>query len=477
MRCTDSPRSPFLMKICKKILIAHPDAVMGRRLVMLFAAAGFDVRPFDAPDAALEGARAEWFDLALVDGRFAGKENGDLTAGLRGIQPTLQMLLMVKKLELGEVVQGIRQGVAEVVAVSDDPMPVLRQAMAFFRLEDSEEVMPALDADDLCQLEASLGKHTDSARGMGGSPDLEATLLQVIGENRYLLARSARLQEEKAAVETELRTLVVQGADTQRLQGDLESIRQERELAAATQLAIDEKARALSELRANVASERSALECERQRIANEAPVRSATEEELGQVRAELADWRRRLEREDDRLSSDAMRVRQESLQLVREKRRWHEDLEMIRAQEDNLRTYEGRLREMQAVLETERVKWTGGPMGAVRVQDDSNERAMREAWAKIQRTGEILEAERKNFLDDRLNLREQEQVIKQREEQVRDREIRLSMKENAALRVAAVEPPPSPVSRLTNAPMTAIKSFTRAPLDAVRLAFSAKEPS
>lgn len=463
------------MKICKKILIAHPDAVMGRRLVMLFAAAGFDVRPFDSPDSALEGARAEWFDLALVDGRFAGKESGDLTAGLRGIQPTLQMLLMVEKLELGEVVQGIRQGVAEVVAVSDDPMPVLRQAMAFFRLEDSDEVMPALDAEDLRQVEASLGKHAESARGMAGSPDLEATLLQVIGENRYLLARSARLQEEKAAVETELRTLVAQGTATQRLQGELESIRQERELAAATQLAIDEKARALSELRASVASERSALECERQRIANEAPVRSATEEELGQVRAELSDWRHRLEREDDRLASDSMRVRQESLQLVREKRRWHEDLEMIRSQEDNLRAYECRLREMQAVLETERVKWSGGFAAATRVQDEAGERALREAWIKVQRTGEILEAERKNFLDDRLNLREQEKVIKQREGELRDREIRLSLKENAAQRATVAEPPPSTVSRLTNAPMTAIKSLTRAPFDAVRLAFGAKE--
>ena len=463
------------MKICKKILIAHPDAVMSRRLVMLFAAAGFDVRPFDAPDLALEGARAEWFDLALVDGRFAGKEGGDLTAGLRGVQPTLQMLLMVEKLDLGEVVQGIRQGVAEVVAVSEDPMPVLRQAMAFFRLEDAGKGIPELDAESLRQVEASLGKHEESAQGIAGNPDLEATLLHLIGENRCLLARAARLQEEKAAVETELRTLVAQGTDTQRLQGELESIRQERELAAATQLAIDEKARALGELRANVASERSALECERQRIANEAPARSATEEELSQIRAELVDWRRRLEREDDRLTSDSGRVRQECLQLVREKRRWHEDLEMIRAQEDNLRVYEGRLREMQAVLETERVKWTGGSMGAARVQDESSGLAMREAWAKIQRTGEILEAERKNFLDDRLNLREQEKVVKQREEQLRDREIRLSMKENAAQRVVAAEPPPSTVSRLTNAPMAAIKSLTRAPLDAVRLALSAKE--
>ena len=462
------------MKTCKKILIAHHDETMRRRLVMLFAATGFDVRPFDSLGSALAGASAEWFDLALVDGCFTEPENGDLSAGLRGIQPTLQVLLMVGKRDLAAGGPGIREGVAEVVAMSDDPMPVLRQAMAFFRLEDSGKI-PDLDAEELGRLESKLGTGDASAPAMTGSPDLETALLQLIGEKRTLLARAARLEEEKAGLEVELRTLVAQGADVQRLQGEMETIRQERELAAAAQLAIDEKARALGELRANVASERSALECERQRLAHEAPARSATDAELSQVRAELSDWRRRLEEEDDRLASDAVRVRQESLQLARERRRWHEDQEMIRTQETNLRSYEGRLREMQAMLETERVKWTGGIGAPQRVPDEAGERALREAWAKLQRTGEIQEAERKNFLDDRLHLREQERVVKQKEDQLRDRELRLKMKEKAIAQIEAAEPPPT-VSRL-NAPVTAIKNFTRAPLDAVRLAFRANEQS
>ena len=136
------------MKTTKKILIAHHDAGMRRRLVMLFAAAGFDVRSFVSPDAVLEGARAEWFDLALIDGDGAGSA---LATGLREIQPTVQLLLMVPKMDLGMVVQGIRQGAAEVVVLTDDPMPVLRQALAFFRLEAPE----GLDAGEVAALEAA----------------------------------------------------------------------------------------------------------------------------------------------------------------------------------------------------------------------------------------------------------------------------------------------------------------------------------
>jgi CheY-like chemotaxis protein len=450
------------MKTCKKILIAHHDETMRRRLVMLLAAAGFDVRPFDSPGSALAGASDEWFDLALVDGHFTSLENADLSAGLRGIQPTLQVLLMVDKLDLSAGGPGVREGVAEVVAVAGDPMPVLRQALAFFRLGDSGET-PGLGAEELGRLESTLGVGDASAPALTGSPDLETALLQLIGEKRILLARAARLEEEKAGLEVELRTLVAQGTDVQRLQGEMETIRQERELAAVAQLAIDEKARALSELRANVASERSALECERQRIAQEAPARSATDAELSQVRAELADWRRRLEEEDDRLASDAARVRQESLQLARERRRWHEDQDMIRAQETNLRSYEGRLREMQAMLETERVKWTGGAGAPQRAPDEAGERALQKAWIKVQRTGELLEAERKNFLDDRLHLREQEKMIKQKEDQFRDRELRLKMKEKAIEQMQAAEPPaPSKAAQIAKSPVAALSRLLRA---------------
>ena len=109
------------MNTIKKILIAHHEPTLRRRLVMLLSASGFDVRPFATVDEVLQGAQQEWFDLAVVDGDFSGSTG--LTEGLRRIQPTLSQLLVVEKMELGEVVRGIRQGVAEVVAVVDDGRP------------------------------------------------------------------------------------------------------------------------------------------------------------------------------------------------------------------------------------------------------------------------------------------------------------------------------------------------------------------
>ena len=49
VQSSGSGLAPSPMKTIKKILIAHHDAGMRRRLVMLFAAAGFDVRSFASP--------------------------------------------------------------------------------------------------------------------------------------------------------------------------------------------------------------------------------------------------------------------------------------------------------------------------------------------------------------------------------------------------------------------------------------------
>lgn len=447
------------MKTIHKILIAHPDSALRRRLVMLLAAAGCDVRSFATPEAALEGARAEWFDLAVIDQRLSVEAAVDFSGVLRQIQPTLPLLLLVEKMELNQVVQGIRQGVAGVVPVSGSPLPIVRQALAFLQVETSELDEAVLG--ELTHLETTAPEKASAEEAAGLQADVR--LVRLSQQNQALQTQSQRLQEEKAGLQAELNALLTQTGEVQRLDGVLANLTQERELIAATQEAIDAKARALTELRAQVASERSALECERQRVAQAEPVPSRTEQELASVRAELADWRHRLEQEDDRLASDTARVRHESLQLARERRRWHEDLEVIRIQEANLRSYEGRLREWQTALEREQVRCAGLPATrpAELARDDA---ALREAWAKLQRTGELLEAERKNFLDDRLNLTEQEKVLRQREEKVRDREIKLALREKAAQ--APVPPPPKP---------SGLKRLTQGPFEAVRLALGATE--
>src|SRR4051812_11043389 len=89
-----------VMNLVKKILIVHGDPKARRRLVLVLADAGFDVRAFATADAAAENAQGEWFDLALVDHELPGMPGFAFVDRLKKIQPTIQVLLLVSQLEL-----------------------------------------------------------------------------------------------------------------------------------------------------------------------------------------------------------------------------------------------------------------------------------------------------------------------------------------------------------------------------------------
>jgi len=80
------------MNLVKKILIVHGDAKMKRRLVLLLADAGYDLRSFTEGDPALETGRVEWFDLALVDAYLTGTASFDFVEALKKVQPTVPVV-------------------------------------------------------------------------------------------------------------------------------------------------------------------------------------------------------------------------------------------------------------------------------------------------------------------------------------------------------------------------------------------------
>lgn len=456
------------MNLVKKILIGHSDPKIRRRLVLLLADAGYDVRAFATADAAAENARGEWFDLAVVAIDLSGAPGFSFVDRLKQLQPTVPVLLLVSQLELPLVVQGIRLGVADIVAFGDDPRVLLRRIEGVFNPGITmvpENVTP----EDLAQVESILEK-LPSGAGYSAHPyglhtfEPDADLLQVSKEKAILEARFDRLQREKTALEAELKTLLAQGADAARLQAELAELKSERELAAATQAAIDEKARVLAETRATIASERSALDAERRQLAAAAPA-APRSEEIEKIRAELTAWRERLGEEEDRLAAEGTRFRQEVGQLNQERRQMQEDLDLLRTEEENLRAYEERLREAQAQLEADRVTWSGSA-GRPTTSPFTDDAALREAWAKLQRATELFEAEQANVCDDRLALREHDKAVKRREEAVRDREIQIALYEKqlqAQLREAAPAPP------------TAMQNLTRAPYAMARALFSSEK--
>ena len=219
-------------------------------------------------------------------------------------------------------------------------------------------------------------------------------------EKAILEAQFERLQREKGRAGGRAgRPCSPEGADGTRLHAELTELRTQRELAAATQAAIDEKAHALAETRAAIASERSALEAERRQLAAAAPD-GVQCEEIEKTRAELTAWREQLGEEEDRLAAEEHPFFAKKLpRFNHQHHQLQEDLELLRAQEENLRAYEERLRQIQGQLEADRVRWSGTAGRPVTMSPFTDDMAIREAWAKLQRATELFEAEQANVCD------------------------------------------------------------------------------
>ena len=436
------------MNMVKKILIVHGDAKMKRRLVLLLADAGYDLRSFTEGDPALETGRVEWFDLALVDAYLTGTANFDFVEALKKVQPTVPVVMLVPQLELPIIVKGIRMGLSDVLPTSNDLRPLLRRVNNLLRPNQP----PAADGEtlsttELAEAEAVLQVLGNPEIGQSAdpfnTPEIRQEVLKGAKERAALEARVERLAHEKAALEAEMKTFLTQNADAARMQTEFKELRTQREMAAAAQAIIDQKARALVEVRSELDRERSTLEEERKRLAESAKTVTPggkTAEELAQEKTELDTLRAKLLTDESRQREEAARQQHEATQIAQERRRWHEDLDLLREQETNLREYEARLRQLQAQLEADRVLWfSSRPVSRSPFQDDA---AVKAAWEKLQRATDLLEAERAVFRDERMAMRELEAEIKRRETRLGETEGRLSEQEKRMRGMPVLSTPP-----------------------------------
>jgi len=459
------------MNLAKKILIVHGDTAIRRQLVLLLAGTGLDIRAFSTAAAAAEVAHDEWFDLALVAHNLPDTQDLSFVAALRKIQPTVPVLILVTEIVLALVIQGIRLGVADLLLETDDLRPVVRRIRSLLKL--NPDAVDDVTAEELAQAEAALEKMSvvgdpHSADPFGAHTQAPAVgLLRVTKEKALLEAQVERLGHERSALEAQLKMLLAQNTELARLPAESAELHSQRELVAAAQTAIDEKARALAGQRAELARERRALADERQKLAATTPAGSKGEEEIARERAELTEWRLKLIEEAERLQVETSKLQQERMQLALERRRGHEDLDLLRQQEENLRSYEKRLREMQGQLEADRVVWCSTNIKQASRSPFTDDAALREAWAKLQRATEILETERSHFREDKLALRDWEKTVKNREEGLSTREGRIAGQEQR-LREAF---PPSVV----DAPAPAMRSFTRSPFSTAKAVLLGKK--
>lgn len=461
------------MNLVKKVLIAHSDPKLKRKLVLLLADAGYDVRAHVNPEESLETARTEWFDLALVGELLNGMTGLQLAEELKRVQPTVPVALLANQPELALVVKGIRLGLADVLPLGEDLRPLLQRITDLLnpgRPPPLPEVAaPAgVTAADLAEVETALARINHSPAptpepATGVSPSVvHEELLRSTRERAELEAKVQRLQHEKAALEAELRMLLTQNSDAAALQQELADLRNQRDMAAAAEATIDAKARALSEQRDEITRERSVIENERLRVSELHP----TLPEWATSAQEVAAMRDRVQAEADRQRQAAMELQREAAQIARERRRWHDDLDLLREQENNLREYESRLRKVQAQLEADRVLWfstTARPENQSPFEDGS----LREAWQKLQRASELLETERAHVRDDRLFTKEQELALQRREQALAAREAKVvEVERRYALHLAQ-----QPASVVTTSPSSSMRSLARAPFEMARSVF------
>ncbi len=152
------------------------------------------------------------------------------------------------------------------------------------------------------------------------------------------------------------------------------------------------------------------------------------------------------------------------LNAVPPDQRWQfaEALADLHAREDNLRAYEEHLRGWQAQIDAARASAPARrssqhpfiPPASVFPREDMG---LHGAWEKLHRARELLEAEQKHLVDDRLLLREQEEALKQREAALVQREQRLVAREQA-VPPAKKKKEPSTMETLTRAPFAMAKS-------------------
>ena len=466
------------MNLVKKILVVHGDAKMKRKLVLMLADAGYDLRAFTEGDPALETARSEWFDLALIDARMPGATEFEFVEALKKIQPTVPVVLVVQQLELPLIVKGIRMGLSDVLPAGSDMRPLLRRINSILRPNQQPAAEDgALTPTELAEAEAVLQVLANPDIGQSNdpfnTPDFRQEILRGAKERAMLEQKAERLEHEKAALEAELKTLLSQNADALRVQGDFEDLRSQREMASAAQTLIDQKARALAEARSELARERTALEEERRKLAETSQSVSPfakSADEIARERTELETQRAKLAAAEAHLHDEEIRIQHEATQIAQERRRWHEDLDLIREQETNLREYEARLRQLQAQLEADRVLWfSSRPQSRSPFQDDA---AVKAAWEKLQRATDLLEAERAIFRDERMAFREQEGDLKRREAKLEELRGKLDEQEK---RLRGLPPVPASAAPFVTAPMpyppqtaaakASMKTISRAPFE------------
>jgi len=120
------------------LLVVDDDATFRRRVVKAFEARGFEVRGAGDAEEALTLAREESPELALIDLRMPGRSGLELVRELKGLEPTLNVVVLTGYGSIATALEAIRLGATHYLTKPAD----IDEILAAFRRRDGESFDP-----------------------------------------------------------------------------------------------------------------------------------------------------------------------------------------------------------------------------------------------------------------------------------------------------------------------------------------------
>jgi len=423
----ESPRA-----VVPRVMLAHPDQEKVRLLRLAIAAGGCDVRVFSTLGDAVKGMTREWIDLFLVDRTLLEQSSNSGFA---------------------EAWKRYR-GASDLVVFSEDESP-----LSEFPGKETLEFDQVAFNQNLEALVGEISRHlfgtcwhaeNAAATSVADLPEVDKARFEIgseswahvtetnnggaqsSGDREWirLRRRIALLEEERAELRALLRTRPTAAPFVGHTRA-AQSSNSASPVGASNRSANGSTPAVPSGGAGTDGSNGSSHPIES--LNGDSPSNPPLPP-LEKERESLRSWRQRLQEEENRLLQYARDAREAKRQLTKERLAWQEDVLQLKAQEENLKAYEARLR---SAVEDGRDSNSGFPVlsaqaepaQSTNVSSPRNGGQLPEDWKRLHRTTEILDAEMANLRDQRLAVQEREKSLRIREEKVRDREIRLSLAE------------------------------------------------
>lgn len=121
------------------LLVVDDDATFRRRIMRAFEARHFDVRGAADVEEALQLARDESPELALIDLRMPGRSGLELVKELKALEPTLNMVVLTGYGSIATALEAVRLGATHYLTKPAD----IEEILAAFRRREGtvEEVL------------------------------------------------------------------------------------------------------------------------------------------------------------------------------------------------------------------------------------------------------------------------------------------------------------------------------------------------